>query len=109
MKDSKNVYELLNQVDFDIRDYEREDLSDIEKKKLKVDFRRRNRKRINPKKVIAIAATFLLAIGLFSQTSLGRSVYAIAQSKVSEISYSIGKALNIDRNIEPYADRKSVV
>ena len=104
MKDSKNVYELLNQVDFDIRDYEREDLSDIEKKKLKVDFGRRNRKKVNPKKVIVIAATLLLAIGVFSQTSFGRNVYAIAQSKVSEISYSIGRALNIERNIEPYAN-----
>jgi len=30
-------------------------------------------------------------------------LYAAAESKVLEISYSIGKALGIERNIEPYA------
>ncbi|HZJ76919.1 MAG TPA: DUF4179 domain-containing protein [Oscillospiraceae bacterium] len=104
MKDSKNVYELLNQMDFDIQDYEREDLSDIERKRLKVDFRRRNRRKVNLKKVTAIAVTLILAVGIFSRTSFGKNVYATAQSKVSEISYSIGKALNIERNIEPYAN-----
>lgn len=41
---------------------------------------------------------------MIGQTSLGKNVYATAQSKVSEISYSIGKALNIERNIEPYVN-----
>lgn len=104
MKDSKNVYKLLNQADFDIQDYEREDLSDIERKKLKVDFRKRNRRKVNLKKATAIVVTLILAVGVFNQTSFGKNVYAIAQSKVSEISYSIGKALNIERNIEPYAN-----
>lgn len=104
MKDSRNIYELLNQVDFDIQGYEREDLSDIEKKRLKVNFRRRNGGKVNLKKAIAIVATLILTAGIFSQTSFGRNVYAIAQSKVSEISYSIGRALNIERNIEPYAN-----
>lgn len=34
MKNSKNIYEALNEIDFDFEDYEKETLSDIEKKKL---------------------------------------------------------------------------
>ncbi len=45
-----------------------------------------------------------LTIGVLSQTSFGKNVYAAAESKVLEISYSIGKALGIERNIEPYAN-----
>jgi len=102
MKDSKNIYELLNQVEFNIDDYEEMELSDIEKKKLKHKFKESRRKRADFKRLGAIAAAFALAIVVFSQTSIGRNVYASAQSKISEVSYSIGKALGIERNIETY-------
>lgn len=104
MKSPKNVYELLNEMDFNIGDYEKEELSDIEKENLKYNFKKSTRKKFNVKKFGAIAAALLLSIGVLSQTNFGRNVYATAQSKVSEISYSIGKALGIERNIEPYAN-----
>ncbi len=104
MKDSKNIYGLLNQVDFNIEEYEKEELSDIEKHRLKVNFRKRNKKKFDFKKVSAIVAALVLTIGIFGQTNFGRNVYAAAQSKVTEISYSIGKSLGIERNIEPYAN-----
>ncbi|SCG81692.1 hypothetical protein DW1_0071 [Proteiniborus sp. DW1] len=102
MKNSKNIYELLNQVEFNIDDYEKVELSDIEKKKLKQRFKEGRRKRLDFKKLGAITAALALTIGVFSQTSVGKSVYASAQSKITEISYSIGRALGIERNIEPY-------
>ena len=58
----------------------------------------------NFRKIGSIAAVLVLSIAVLSQTSFGKNVYAAAQSKVSEISYSIGKALRIERNIEPYAN-----
>lgn len=105
MKDSKSIYELLNQVDSNIEDYEKEKLSDIEKQKLKANFRKRNKKKFNFKKVTAIAAALALATAItVNQTNLGGNVYAATQSKILEISYSIGKALGIERNIKPYAN-----
>ena len=56
------------------------------------------------KKFSSIAATLVLTLGLFSQTSFGKNVYATAGSKISEISYSVGKALGIEKNIEPYGN-----
>ncbi len=38
MKESKNIYEFLNEIDLNIDDYEKEELSDIEKKNLKKNF-----------------------------------------------------------------------
>ena len=40
MKDSKNIYEYLNQMDFNIEDYNKEILNDIEKKELKKHLER---------------------------------------------------------------------
>jgi hypothetical protein len=104
MKDSKNVYELLNHIDIDLEDYDTEVLNDMEKQNLKNNFRKSRKSRFSFKKFGTIAAVAVLTIGLLSQTSFGENVYAAAQSKVTEISYSVGKALGIERNIEPYAN-----
>lgn len=104
MKDPKNVYELLNHMDIDLEDYDREVLNDMEKRSLKNNFRKSIKRKINFKKLGNIVAAAVLTIGLLSQTNFGKSVYAAAQSKVSEISYSIGEALGTKRNIEPYAN-----
>lgn len=104
MANSKNIYEFLNEVDFNIEDYEKEELTDIEKQNLKRSVRKNMKKKFNLKKFGSIAAALILTIGVFGQTSLGKNVYATAGSKISEISYSVGKALGIERNIEPYAN-----
>ncbi len=46
MANSKNVYELLNEVDFNIEDYEKEELTDIEKQNLKRSVRKNMKKKI---------------------------------------------------------------
>lgn len=104
MKGSKNVYELLNHMDIDLEDYDREVLNDMEKRSLKNNFRKSIKRKINFKKLGTIAAVAVLTLGFFSQTNFGKNVYAAAESKVSEISYSIGEALGTKRNIEPYAN-----
>lgn len=104
MKDSKNVYELLNYLDIDPEDYDKEGLNDIEKQRLKNNFNKNRKPRMSFKKFATVAAVAVLTLGLLSYTNYGESVYAAAQSKVAEISYSIGKALGTERNIEPYAN-----
>lgn len=54
--------------------------------------------------MVTVAASLLLAVGIFTQTGLGQVVFAAAESKLVEISYSISEALGIERNIEPYAN-----
>ncbi|SCY59963.1 DUF4179 domain-containing protein [Alkaliphilus peptidifermentans] len=106
MKDT-NIYELLNEMDFDINDYEKQDLTDIEKKYLKNTIKnnfKNKRKKHKAKKFGSIAAALVLTIGIFSQTSSGREVYASTQSMISEISYSIGRALGVERDVEIYSN-----
>lgn len=104
MKNSKSIYEILNDIDVNIEDYEKEGLNDMEKENLKRTFRKNIRRKFNFKRFAAIAAALILTIGVLGQTNLGRQVYAAAESKITEISYSIGKALGIERDIEPYAN-----
>lgn len=106
VKDNKSIYEFLNEIDFDIDEYNREDLTDIEKKNLKNTFKDnfKKRKMQNMKKFISIAAAALIIVGIFSQTNFGREVYASTQSMISEMSYSLGRALGIERNVEIYSN-----
>ena len=50
MKDSKNVYELLNHIDIDLEDYDTEVLNDMEKQNLKNNFRKSRKSRFSFKK-----------------------------------------------------------
>jgi hypothetical protein len=103
MKNTKNIYELLNHLDINLEHYAQEELDDMEKQKLKKAFRG-NRNRIsNAKKIGTVAVALLMALGFFTQTNWGKAVYAATESKLAEISYSIGEALGIERNIKPYA------
>lgn len=104
MKKMPNIYELLNHMPIDWEDYETEELNDIEKQQLKKAFRRNHNLKSPLTKMGAVALTLLLTMGLFSQTDLGRTVYAATESRLAEISYSIGEALGIERNIAPYAN-----
>ncbi len=103
MKNTENIYELLNYLSIDLEDYVKEELSDMEKQKLKRAFRRK-KNRSNSKKHGTIAVALLLAVVIFAQTGWGKAVYAATESKLAEISYSISEALGIERNIAPYAN-----
>lgn len=104
MKNSRNVYELLNNLKIDLDDYNKELLDDVEKQRLKRNFKKGRKQKISFKRLGTIASVAVLTFALLGHTSFGESVYAAAQSKVSEISYSIGKALGTERDIEPYAN-----
>jgi hypothetical protein len=107
MKDSKNVYEILNYIDIDSEEYGREALNDMEKQGLKSVFRRNVKREASFRKfrtVAAVAAIMVMTLGFLSGTSFGKNVYGAAQSKIAEISYSIGKALGTEKDIEPYVN-----
>ncbi|WMM26172.1 DUF5643 domain-containing protein [Tissierella sp. MB52-C2] len=104
MKDSKDIYRLLNQVEFNIEDYEKKELEDMEKQNLKNNLKKSMKKRFNFKRFGATAAALILTVGILSQTSFGKIVYANAESKIAELSYSIGRALGTEKNIQPYAN-----
>ncbi|TEB10030.1 hypothetical protein Psfp_04223 [Pelotomaculum sp. FP] len=104
MKNSKNMYEFLNHLDINLADYEKEELNDMEKQNLKKAFRKNRNRKSYWKKIGTVALALLLAAGVFTQTNLGETVYAATESRLAEISYSIGEALGIERNIAPYAN-----
>ena len=95
MKDSKNIYELLNNMKIDLDDYEKEELSDVEKQNLKRTFGSGAMKKFNFKKFVSIAAALVLVAGALGQTDFGKGVYAAAESKISEIRMPV-RAAGID-------------
>jgi hypothetical protein len=103
----KKIYELLNNVEIDLDKID--DISEIEKERLKKNFKNINKKsdRMNKKsnrinKSIIVAGLALL-IGISSQTNVGKQVYAAAKSKINDINYSINWFLGTDREIQPYS------
>ncbi len=104
MENTKNMYELLNDLSIHLEDYAQEEVDNLEKKKLKKAFRRKRYKISNSKKIGTVAVALLLALGVLTQTNWGKVVYAATESKLAAITYSIGEGLGIERNIEPYAN-----
>jgi len=104
MKSNSNIYELLNDMALDLNDYAKEELDDMEKRRLKKAFRKTRKNGFNLQKAGIVAAALVLSVGLFAQTNWGKGVYAATESKLAEISYTIAEALGIERNIAPYAN-----
>lgn len=104
MKESKNIYELMNDIDFNIEDYDIVELDDMEKQNIKSKFKKNMRKKHSFRRFGLTAAALILTVGILSQTPFGKTVYANAESKIAELSYSMGRALGTERNIEPYAN-----
>lgn len=98
---SNNIYDKLNDIDFNLEDYEIENLSEMEKKKMKKDFKRANDKK-NKNKFIYMAGAVGLGIILLN-TNFGQQVYGKAESKISDIGYGISQALGINKNLDEYA------
>ena len=104
MKELNNIYEALNHMDFDMDDYEKEELNDIEKRKLKRQFRKSRKKPYNFKKIGSIAATIILILGILGQTSFMKNAYAYVEYKLTELYYSIENILNLGRDLESYSN-----
>lgn len=103
MKELNNIYEALNYLDFNIDDYDKEELNEIEKRKIKKQFRKSRRKLYNFRRMGSMVATIILLVGILSQTSFMKNVYSYAGYKLTELYYSIEKLLNSESDLEPYS------
>lgn len=93
----KDIYKILNDIDINIDEYEKEDFNDIEKKKLKNNFRKSiNKRKYNKGKSIVAAA---LVVGVVSIGFFGTGVGAEVLGKISE---SISSSIGIQKNLDNY-------
>ncbi len=100
----KNIYVALNEVNGAIDGFEKVELTEIEKAKLRKIFKERKKNRFNSKKIGSIAVALVLGFILMWQSGVGMQVYAMVASALDSITYSIGKSLYLNQNIEPYVN-----
>lgn len=93
----KNIYEILNEVDVDMNNYNKEEFNDIEKRKIYNNFKKSIKKKRSYKKIASLAATAVVSISLLG-TSLGTNVYA----GIHSFFYDISNMLNIEKNLDDY-------
>lgn len=106
----KDIYKLLNNIDIEDEIMEFEDISEIEKEKIKRDiksdvrFKSKNKNKNNSKnkKYIAVAAASLIVISSFN-SSIPKTIYAKTMSTLDNISLSISELLNTNNDISDYA------
>lgn len=92
----KDIYEILNDSNIDIDKYKKYDLNDIEKEKLKNNFKNSVKNKKSIKKLpIAIAISLILTTGLVT-TNLGSEILVSATITTSNISSYLGLNKNLD-------------
>ena len=94
----ENIYDILNDSDINLKDYKKEEFNDIEKGKMKKNFRNSIKKKKNYKKSkIAATVAIGLMVGLFG-TNPGNQVLA----SINIIGFDIASRLGIESNLEEY-------
>lgn len=97
----KNIYDMLNDIDIDLDEYEKEDFNDIEKQRIKKKFRKSiNRKNNNNKKYVAVASAAVITVGLLSNSNIRTYAY----EKLVDIGNNITSALGIETNLDEYIE-----
>lgn len=101
---SKNIYEMLNEVDIDLDELKNEEFTDLYRSKVKNNFRKTlNKNKSNTKskyKKYIVAASILL----LSTCLLNDKFVAYAKEAVQEITYSISKSFGISGDLEDYTN-----
>lgn len=94
----ENIYDILNNSDINLKDYKKEEFNDIEKGKMKKNFRNSIKKKKNCKKSkIAATVAIGLIVGLFG-TNPGNQVLA----SINIIGSDIASRLGIENDLEEY-------
>lgn len=99
--DDKNIYDMLNDIEVDLSEYEREDFNDIEKMKIKKKFRQSiGKKNINNnyKKYISVASAVVVSLGIVSLTPVG----TYASKIISDLVFDIKSVLGINTEEDGY-------
>ena len=94
----KNIYTLLNEIETDMDRYKREDLSEFEKKRLKVYTGKLRKKKHRVRKTAAAAACAAVVLGAVGITMFSDQVYA----QIKAVSYDIASFLGIKKDLDPY-------
>lgn len=94
----KDIYDMLNDSDINLEDYKKEEFNDIEKGKIKSNFRKSIKKKRNYKKgTVAAALAIGLTAGLLG-TNTGNQVLA----NINIIGSSIASKLGLESDLENY-------
>lgn len=109
----KEIYDFLNDMDISLDRYEKEELSEFEKNKLKKDINKRiNKEKDKPnswkKRIIVIAASLIILFG-FSRTEVGKNTYAIASELFTNIKYGIKEGLGFTDDIDKYSSKVDLI
>ena len=95
---NKNIYDMLNDSNINLDEYHSYELNDIEKAKMKSNFRKTSKTKKNRKAPKIVAAIALgLTVGLFA-TNIGNNVLAT----INIISEDIASRLGIEKNLDDY-------
>ncbi|WP_252232322.1 DUF4179 domain-containing protein [Clostridium sp. ZBS15] len=96
---NKDIYDMLNEININIDGYEKHYFNDLERKKIKSNFRKSiSKKKPRKRGMIAAVAIAALTIGM-----LGSDIGVSALSKVSYIiNNDIASYLGIERNLDEY-------
>ncbi len=98
----KNIYEFLNEADGSIDDYEKIELTDIEKARLKKTFKKK--KGFTFTRLALSVASLALALILFGQTELGKNSYAKVETLIENLTYTVTNSLSLNKELEPYVN-----
>lgn len=99
----KNIYDMFNDIDVDLNEYEKEDFNDLEKQKVKNKFKKSIKSDNSSKKIykkyISVASIAIISIALISQTRIG----LYAHSALEDIAEIIKISLGVDNQIKEYS------
>lgn len=93
----KNIYELLNEVETDLSEYQDELLTELENKRIKKKVMGNMKKKNSGKKIVAAACVCLCAVGLAAGPLKGE-----VQAAMKYVSYTIANSLGIQKDLSPY-------
>lgn len=101
----KNIYDMFNDIDVDLNEYEKEDFNDLEKQKVKNKFKKSIKSNNSPnksyKKYVSVASIAIISIALISQTRLG----LYAHGALEDIAEVIKISLGVDKQINEYSTK----
>lgn len=99
----KNIYDIFNEINIDLNEYEKEDFNDLEKKRIKNKIEKSIKvntlKRRTYKKFVSIASVAVISMVLISQTKIG----LYAQTTFEKISDILKHSLGVDNSINEYS------
>ncbi len=96
---SKNIYELLNDVDIDLEELDNEKFSDIDKTIVKKRIIKKLSKNNNYKKYSLIASILIISICL-----INKDFVSYAKEIIEDVGYKLSKALYLPYELDDYTD-----